>query len=278
MVECVEHGPESVDWVEEVRRDPHPALTAAVELSFGGGTWDGTEAADLQMEEPDPQMEEPGPPSDAEEPCGPRIGLDAGVAGSEFFYLMDAMAGLGFEETAARVICQKKEEFGEFYEGTTSSLRLWFFGNWEASRGNAAAAEGVATWMEENLPNSGDPRFDGLLTRAVVAEAALARGDRDRAHRLLEELHPSGVANDILWHLAEPLGPSRMALARLLLESGDYAEALRVAEGFDGNASAYLVYLPESLEIRREAAAALGLTERAEEYESRLRVIREGGG
>jgi len=66
-----------------------------------------------------------------------------------------------------------------------------------------------------------------------------------------------------------------MVLARLLLKAGKNREAHQVAEGFDGNATAYLVFVAESLEIRIQAGQALGRTARVAECEDRLRKIRE---
>ena len=108
------------------------------------------------------------------------------------------------------------------------------------------------------------------------ANVALVNGDEGEALTLLRSLRPSGTANDILWHFAEPLGPSRMALARLLLERGEHREAHHVAEWFDAGATAYLPFLPESLEIRIKAAQALGWTARVAEYRSRLEKVRGG--
>jgi Tfp pilus assembly protein PilF len=68
-----------------------------------------------------------------------------------------------------------------------------------------------------------------------------------------------------------------MQLARLLLEDGKHRQAHQVAEGFDGNATAYLVDVPESLEIRIRAAQALGRTDDVAQYRERLRKIRGGG-
>ena len=178
---------------------------------------------------------------------------------------------------AEQVACQARERFGEFYEGTSNANRLWFLGNWETSQGNLDAVVRIAEHMREALETSGTPRKDSLLTRAMDANVALLKGEREEALALLLELHPSGRGNDLLWHFAEPLGPSRMRLARLLLEDGKNRQAHQVAEGFDGNATAYLVHVPESLEIRIRAAQAMGRTNDVARYRERLRKIRGGG-
>ena len=65
-----------------------------------------------------------------------------------------------------------------------------------------------------------------------------------------------------------------LRLAELLLATGEYAETLAVASGFDHRAPAnYLPFIPKSLLIRIEAAEALGRDDLVARYRERLEKL-----
>jgi hypothetical protein len=76
------------------------------------------------------------------------------------------------------------------------------------------------------------------------------------------------------WGLWESLGSERLLLAELLMARGEYALALRIADGFDHPQPAiYLVYLPASLALRARAGERLGRPRLAEEFGHRLLAL-----
>ncbi len=82
---------------------------------------------------------------------------------------------------------------------------------------------------------------------------------------------------DLAWDPAAPRAVERLALARLRLARGDPAGALAAAGAFDA-ASPYihLLFVPASLALRADAAAALGQHAAAARFRSRLAALRGG--
>ena len=82
-------------------------------------------------------------------------------------------------------------------------------------------------------------------------------------------------AGEIAWDVAAPRGFERLTLAGLLLERKDFQNAISVANVFDAAwPSVYLLYLPASLELRAEAAAALSEDNLAAQLRNRLSALR----
>jgi hypothetical protein len=87
----------------------------------------------------------------------------------------------------------------------------------------------------------------------------------------LRTVRPMGDRMELSWSVSGPLPGRHLTLARLLLGQNKYSEALRTASIFDHPTPVvFYAFLRESLEIRLEAARALGLSGAEEEYEERL--------
>ncbi len=153
---------------------------------------------------------------------------------------------------------------------------LWFLGIWEAEFGSAEEASLLADSLRSLAARNGS-RTDSLLARSLRARATLARGDTLQARALLSGIAPSKRRNDP-WYPWESLAGERLALAELLLASGDYAAAHAVASDLDAPArpASDLAYLPASLTVRANAAERLGREALARRYRER-RATLEGG-
>ena len=110
-----------------------------------------------------------------------------------------------------------------------------------------------------------------LLSRALSAHVALARGDTSQSIALLRQLKSIDPPKPLSWGLASPFPLERLLLARLLAARQRYSEALQVAAVLDQPGPVmFLPLLPATLEVRLEAARALNLPELTEEYRRRL--------
>jgi hypothetical protein len=110
-----------------------------------------------------------------------------------------------------------------------------------------------------------------------LQRSSLAPGDTATAVRLLETslsepLPPGGAVE---WNIAHPRAPDRLLFAQILAARGDHRRAIAVADVFDSpSPSVFLIYLPASLKLRADAAAALGDRSLAEALQSRLAALR----
>jgi hypothetical protein len=191
----------------------------------------------------------------------------SGVTPALGLYVVDAVAGAGMEAEASKVIQSLAGE----YEAM-STQRLWYHGIWAYHQREAERLDTVVRAMRENAGSQGDP--DSLLTAALTARSALLHGDTTDAIQGLLGLRPSAPRVDMAWGLWESLGSERLLLAELLMARGEYALALRIADGFDHPQPAiYLVYLPASLALRARAGERLGRPRLAEEFGHRLLAL-----
>ncbi|MEZ0335644.1 MAG: hypothetical protein ACAI18_16735, partial [Gemmatimonadales bacterium] len=139
-----------------------------------------------------------------------------------------------------------------------SVARLWWFGEWSAAHGDTVRLAAIAGRMRQRVAISG-LAADAVPARAMAARLLLARGDTAAAIETLRALLPVAPMGPLIWGYWEPLSAERLLLARLLLATGRPAEAMRVAETFDGPRSGTdLAFLPHSLDLRREAAQRMG--------------------
>jgi tetratricopeptide (TPR) repeat protein len=111
-----------------------------------------------------------------------------------------------------------------------------------------------------------------LLAKSLEAHVTLAEADTNEAILQFGALVPSGSRNQLGFPW-ESLGLERLLRARLLLAWENYEEAYRVAATFDSPGAVNLVYptfIRQSLEVRLEAARALGWQDVANEIEDRI--------
>jgi tetratricopeptide (TPR) repeat protein len=276
MLQCVERGPQAVDWRAATLRSPRYVTEAARSLTVGGlhqpectaAAWNAILAYDTTS-----------PPSRVDYRWGALLGLQSVLLAQARYpeierlleqdtvfdpelrgqlYILDAVAGAdaAIDSRAALAGNRLREAFGAAPKDM-ASLLLWYLGIWEASRGRAAEARAIGDTLAARAAKSGD-REETLLARSVMARAALARGDSAGALKLLEELVPTAGRGALTWSPWESLGGERLLLAQLRLARGEFAEAIRVARNFDAPAPVpYVLHLPASLRLRLQAARAI---------------------
>ena len=116
---------------------------------------------------------------------------------------------------------------------------------------------------------------DRVPGRVMAARLALLRSDSAAAVDSLASIRPAGPLPNLVWRYWDGLAPERLLLARLLLARGRAAEAVRVAQSFDGSRAAVdVAFLRPSLELRREAAERLGNGNGVRDYTRRLEALR----
>jgi len=191
----------------------------------------------------------------------------SGIMDALGLFVVDAVAGAGMAAEAAKII----QDLAGEYRGM-SSARLWYLGIWAFHQNEAERLDTIVRTMVENGKRGRDP--DSLLTAVLLPRLALLQGDSAGAEYRLAHLRTTASRVDLGWGLWESLASERLLLADLLMARGRYAEALRVADGFDQAQSAiYLLYLPQSLALRARAAANLGRQELAREFRQRLLAL-----
>ena len=90
-------------------------------------------------------------------------------------------------------------------------------------------------------------------------------------------LHPEWDRIDLSQQLPDALAPSRLRLAEIYLARGEFARAHDVAAVFDHpEPMVFIPFVPRSLQIRLEAAGAMGHVGLVEEYTRRLRELGRG--
>jgi hypothetical protein len=142
-------------------------------------------------------------------------------------------------------------------------------------RRDAARMQEIVAVLADTMRVGERDGSDSMLYGAFAARLAVLRADTARAIALLSSLSPRGSMGSIGWEWMASLAEERLLLSQLLLARRRYADALAVAGVLDAaQAMAYALYLPDGLELRIRAAAALGKGTLAERYRQRLARLR----
>ena len=285
MFDCAEKGPDRMQWASIARERPFAVLTASNAFK-GGGAQLGCATGGYKAV------------FDADTASGRRwiaiVGLgsallarnrateakammDAFIAkthGGSSFYLMAAPFYPQLKESARIVAHQDEVTYGDNYAKCPYTQRLWQLGVWEALDGRLTVARAIQKDLEARAQRSGLPA-DGRLARSMAAFAILAAGDSARALEMFRQLIDEPVPGaDLAWDFAAPRGSERLMLARLLAAKKDYRKAIDVANVFDAAWPAiYLLYVPQSLQLRAEAAASAGDNDMASRFRNRLAAL-----
>jgi serine/threonine protein kinase len=210
----------------------------------------------------------------------------------ESIYLVDGPVYPEMGDRARQVARHYRRECGPAYRGCSNPVRLWELGVWAAHEGEAEQAEMVARELAARAPRPGFPRDSSvlpILAGSVAAHAALARGDTASAVSLFRAVLSRPVPGEYLnWDVASPRGIDRLRLAQILAARREFEGAIQVANAFESAwPSVYLLYLPASLRLRADAAAAMGDQVLAARFRVRLdalagrwpeEVVSTGGG
>ncbi|MBI3983060.1 MAG: protein kinase [Gemmatimonadetes bacterium] len=284
MLECVERGPNDVDWEAYARSNMIALLSGAKALSVSGAQPTCGEAAFRAILAGD----------SAAYRWGALLGLNglmaaqgrtaevtslldsaitAGTSQALWLYVLNAAAGLPVRARAAAMEAFARQRYGDAYQGAGPHT-AWLLGIWHAGFGSIEALARLHRDLENRAATTGS-RLPRLLADALAGHLALARGDTADAIARLRSLRPNVPSDSLTWSLWESLPVERLKLARLLLARGEHAEALRVAAAFDHQQPiVYLPFLPASLALRLQAAQALGRSQLASTY--RIRLLKLG--
>jgi serine/threonine protein kinase/tetratricopeptide (TPR) repeat protein len=166
------------------------------------------------------------------------------------------------------------------YPGYTQmpySLRLWELGMLELRSGNLNVAASVTAELQRRAAAT-DSAYVRARAQSLAAYVTLARGDTAGAERAFTDLLTTTphVENDA-WDETAPLAAERLTLAQLLHARGAHEDAIAVASVLDGRFHLiHVLYLAPSLDLRAQAARAMGNTELQSRYLARLTTLRRG--
>jgi tetratricopeptide (TPR) repeat protein len=197
-----------------------------------------------------------------------------GLGGSSLYLLAAPLVPL-LGDRATAIARHDAAEFGENYRNCPYGTRLWILGLWEAHAGRPEVVAAIGRDFEARARKSGSA-FERLGADAMLAHGALARADTTEAVRRFTTVLSGGVSEALLiWDPVAPRGSERLTLARLLMSRGQFQRAIDVANVFDSAwPLIYTLYLPESLQLRAEAAAALGDKQMESRFRARLAALR----
>ena len=289
MYDCITEGARGVKWGSAAKTLPLSVLSAANSLKGAGGHIDCAKAGYEAVARTDTLPAGAGRRWAAivglanvflaqNRPAEAKAQIDSVIArgsGGGSYFLMAAPIYPALQSAAEAIAAQDSAAYGRNYEKCPYPVRLWQLGVWEALRGRADVAEAIARNLDTQK-EPGGPRPNASLARSVRAFATLARGDSTRAAAMLRSVVSEAAAgSELAWDMAAPRGIERLILSRLMLAAKDYRAALQVANVFDAAwPSVHLLYLPGSLEVRAEAAAAGPNSNLAAQYRSRLAALR----
>ncbi len=185
-------------------------------------------------------------------------------------HVLYALAGAPMDEEATALESFAARVFGQRYERLTGPLSLWILGVWHAHNGDAELVDTIAASLDAVAIRTG-ARRDRMYADAMAAHQALIRQDTADAIDRLRALTSTGRVDSLAWKYGEALPVERLLLARLYSARADFRLAIHTASVFDHPGPVlFLAYLPESLQIRLNAARALRRRGLADEYRERL--------
>jgi tetratricopeptide (TPR) repeat protein len=290
MDACVRGGP-APDWPQRARTDPLALLTAGKQLTGGGSHLSCALAAFTAVLQGDTATDGWGEGRRwsaliglqsillaqgrvAEATAQLDSAIVRGLGGSSLYLLAAPLVPL-LGDRATSIARHDAAEFGENYRNCPYGNRLWILGLWEAHAGHPEVVTAIGRDFEARARKSGSA-FDRLAAGAMLAHVALARADTTVALRRFATVLSEGVSGELLiWDPVAPRASERLALARLLMSRGQFQRAIDVANVFDSAwPLIYTLYLPESLKLRADAAAALGDKEMESRFRARLAALR----
>ncbi len=183
-------------------------------------------------------------------------------------YILGAAAGIDPGDRANTFVAQLDAAID-----SRPAPSLWLLALWSARAADTARLMKVHARLETLKAERGT-RLDTLMSNVVAAYQMLARGDTAGAIGRFGALTPRAPTTVVQGSLWESLAAERLVYARLLLATGSPAAAHRVASVFD-QPGLFLnpLFLRPSLEIRAQAARALGDENLRRSAEERLRRL-----
>jgi tetratricopeptide (TPR) repeat protein/tRNA A-37 threonylcarbamoyl transferase component Bud32 len=196
--------------------------------------------------------------------------LGTGETSTYYLYTFNAGLSSAFADGATEAAALERQRFGESYAGA-SGINLWLSGSFLAENGDLDEAGRLADAIRVYAAQPRLRREASMLADAVEARITEARGSHEAAIEAYRALSPSAPPSRLYWQFHESLAAERIRHARLLLATGSYDEALRIASIFDHAVPfTYVMYMAPSLEIRARAAEALGMADVGRDARDRL--------
>lgn len=288
MFECVSGSPEVVDWRQHALDHPMAVYEAAQSLAAGGRQIPCARAALRAIVQYD------------EDNGAARFGALLGLAslltaegrGEELSQLaqsepanarvmsdiivLASIAGLDIEPRASARVSQILEDIADETK-VRSNHYLWIAGAWAATHDQLSDTELLADSLRAQAVGDAGSALDATLARSLDGMLAFARADTAAALQTFEELVPERRArteNPFVWPW-ESRAWEIVTLARLRYTRGEYRDAIQAAAMLDSPARPLwdLMYLPETLVVRVQAARALGDSALENELRARLRGL-----
>jgi tetratricopeptide (TPR) repeat protein len=197
----------------------------------------------------------------------------AGTTGVQFLSLTAATVYPQFEALAWQTDSLGRRYFGEEFQHPRPG-EGWSLGSFHASHGNLTDLERLSRGLDSISEEDPESLKAATYARALRGHLLLSHGDTAQAIEAFGGLDPDWRYDQITVDARQVMPFERLLLARLFLSTRHFREALVAAEIFDHPAPlVFLYFLPQSLEIRNQAAEALGWHGEAEEYQRRLSVL-----
>jgi len=292
MSACLERGPASVDWQRNARVRPLPLYSASSAMAAG--------AAQARCALPGFDAILRGDTASESTADGRRwnslIGLvslhlalgqslEASNAIEAFaarwrygtsLYLVGAPFDTLFQRRARALADADARQWGANYERLPFPTRLWELGLLEAATGHHDVARAIATRLRRRADSTLAVR-DLLMARSLSVRLALADGDSAAAFDTLRAIVPSAALHNVVtFDEVWPVAAERLELARLYLARGQPRLAMELANVVDSPGAVFHVfYVPQSLTIRLEAAAALGDAPLQARLQRRVAALRD---
>jgi hypothetical protein len=184
--------------------------------------------------------------------------------------VLDEIIGIDAGTRSSEVAREDLAEWGGGYRDAYPD-DLYRRAVWEAWRGDLDAAVRFGRALEGRAASA--PERVRVLSAALPGHLALARGDSATALRVFSAARPRAPSANLSWHFGYAMGLERLLEARLLLAEGRHREAMEVASVLDGHPIMYVLYLRPSLEVRAQAAQALGEGRLADAFRQRLAAL-----
>ena len=189
-------------------------------------------------------------------------------------YLLDAVF---FEPLRGRGLTVARDDeatHGPRFESLPYNLRLWELGVLHAQHGRVPLATAIAAELRRRAGTSDSTRVKAL-SQSLDAFVLLAAGDSATAERSFASFIATGSAQaGVEWDEAASKAAERMVLVQLLIARRAWRDAIDVATVFESPwPQIYRQYVPASLELRAQAAAALGRPAEAAQYRARVAAI-----
>ncbi len=288
-LECTRQDAPDGFWAEAVQEDPTAVLLAGKDLATAGAHPKCAESAFYTVLSQRPESS-----GNSDLPFGAAMGLSGillaqgkgneargvlassyaeGMGALPFVFLVQATVAPELDSLALEIVQLAPSLFGENLE----RLRFregWSIAVWEAAHGNVTEVDRYAEGLSRLGRESPGESLKASVAEAVAAHSRLLHADTVAAIRILSSLRMDVPYGEMTWGIHEVMPYERLVLAKALLLTGQHAQAHNVAEVFDHPGPIiFLPFLPESLAVRYQAALAMGWTEIADEYQSRLRKL-----